>query len=116
MRPTIAVDFDGTLAITRYPEIIHPRDDMLAYVKWLKGEGYALILWTCREGKLLEDAVRWCEDHGLVFDAINDNIPERVELFGTNTRKVGADYYLDDLAIPVPKMPYYLAFKYKEEK
>lgn len=33
------------------------------------------------------------------FDAVNDNLPEAVEYFGNNTRKVHADVYLDDKAL-----------------
>ena len=50
-----------------------------------------MILWTCREGKLLYDAMEACFDWGLQFDAINDSLPEWKEHFGTSPRKIGAD-------------------------
>ena len=28
---------------------------------------------------MLDNAVEWCKEHGLVFDAINENLPERIE-------------------------------------
>ena len=34
--------------------------------------------------------------HGLKFDAVNENLPEMIKLFGSDSRKVFADYYLDD--------------------
>jgi hypothetical protein len=43
--------------------------------------------------------VYFCANHGLYFDAINDNIPEAKEEFGGNPRKVHADVYIDDKAI-----------------
>lgn len=35
-----AVDFDGTLAVTRFPEIIGPRKKVVAAVKMLKASGH----------------------------------------------------------------------------
>ena len=45
-----AVDFDGTLAVTRFPEIIGPRKKVVAAVKMLKASGHKIILWTSRKG------------------------------------------------------------------
>lgn len=60
--------------------------------------GSRFILWTCREGKDLEIALNWCREHGLVFDAVNDNLPEIVQAFGENSRKIFAHEYWDDKA------------------
>ena len=60
--------------------------------------GAGLILWTCREGKLLYDAMEACFDWGIQFDAINESLHEWKEHFGTAPRKVGADEYWDDKA------------------
>ena len=48
----------------------------------------------------LEKAVSWCREHQLEFDAINDNLPEVVEMYGNNSRKITCDYYIDDKAVP----------------
>ena len=58
-----------------------------------------LILWTCRVGERLEEAVAACAEWGLVFDAVNDNLPERIATYGANPRKVNADEYWDDRAV-----------------
>lgn len=58
--------------------------------------GVKSILWTSRTGSALQEAIEWCEDHDLHFDAINKNLPEVIELTGTDTRKVYADVYFDD--------------------
>ena len=42
--------------------------------------------------------MNWCKEQGLEFDAINDNLPEIVESFGSNSRKVFANIYIDDRA------------------
>lgn len=93
-----AVDFDGTLAKTKFPEIIHPNIPIFMMCKQLKRKGAILILWTCRCGKDLEDAVEYCKKYGLEFDYINENVPENVERWGNDSRKIYAHEYIDDKA------------------
>lgn len=101
-RPTaIAVDFDGCLVTGRWPEIGEPNLYLMGGLSMLREEGAELILWTNREGELLDQAVAFCKERGLEFDAVNDNLPSWRSFFGNNTRKVGADYYLDDKAVRV---------------
>lgn len=95
----IAVDFDGTLSIGEWPNIGPANEVLISFLKQRAEKGDKLILWTCREGDALQEAVRWCEREGLVFDAVNDNIPEMIERYGTNSRKVSCDYYIDDRAV-----------------
>lgn len=96
----IAVDFDGTLCTFAWPGIGEPRKGVIEYIKRQKEKyGAKLILWTCREGRELEEAVAWCKEQGLIFDAVNDNIPENIELYGINNRKVFAHEYIDDKSI-----------------
>lgn len=61
-----------------------------------------MILWTCREGQLLQAALGACEQWGLTFDAVNESLPEWIEIFGTTPRKVGASEYWDDKAVQMP--------------
>lgn len=58
--------------------------------------GDRFILWTCRIGERLEEAVEWSAAQGLTFDAVNDNLPDMIALYGNNCRKVFADGYIDD--------------------
>ena len=100
-RPRIwAVDFDGTLHKGRYPNIGQPCEDLIAALKIAKLSGVRLILWTSREGEALTDALYWCEQQGLSFDAVNDNLEETKAAFGGNARKISADLYIDDRAFP----------------
>lgn len=93
----IAVDFDGTLCIDRFPEIGEPKEKVISYVKSQQANGAKLILWTNRVGEKLADAITWCRDkHGISFDAVNCNLPEIIEFFGGDPRKVFANEYLDD--------------------
>ena len=92
----IAVDFDGTLCENMYPEIGKPNNALLDELKIRKNNGAKIILWTCRVGDRLEQAIDWCQEHGLIFDAVNQNLPEIVESFGGDCRKVFAHEYIDD--------------------
>lgn len=94
----IAVDFDGTLCENKCPDIGRPNKDMLNYIKKRRRNGCKIILWTCRTGKMLEDAVAWCKEQGLEFDAVNENLPEILEEFGGDSRKIFAHIYIDDRA------------------
>lgn len=102
MNPTyqiIAVDFDGTLCYSNWPDLGEPNRPLIDYLKKWKANGNKLILWTCRAGEALDSAVRWCGEQDLSFDAINDNLPEIIELYGNNSRKISCDYYIDDRAL-----------------
>lgn len=95
----IAVDFDGTLCFSNWPELGEPNCHLIEYLRNWREQGNKLILWTCRAGDALERAISWCHDHHLEFDAINDNLPEVIELYGNNSRKITCDYYIDDKAM-----------------
>lgn len=95
----IAVDFDGTLCENKYPEIGEPRKDVIQKLIKEQQAGARVILWTCRRGAYLLAAIYWALDHGVEFDAVNENLPETVEYFGEDTRKVCADEYWDDRAV-----------------
>ena len=91
----IAVDFDGVLCENKYPEIGLPNEKIFEYLESEKKKGTKLILWTCRTGGTLTNAVKWCAEHGLVFDAVNENVKEIKDVFGDG-RKVFANEYIDD--------------------
>lgn len=93
---TIAVDFDGTLCYSDWLDCGQPNHALIAYLQQWKQNGNKLILWTCRAGDALAKAVEWCKEYNLEFDAINDNLPEIIELYGSNSRKISCDYYIDD--------------------
>lgn len=94
--PILAVDFDGTLVENAFPAIGQFKPEVLSAVLMYKDLGWKVILWSCRTGKMLEDAVKACESAGLIFDAVNDNLPEVQQYFGESTRKVFANLYWDD--------------------
>lgn len=91
----IALDFDGTLVKNKFPEIGEINPHVWQAALRAQAEGIKLILWTSRTGKVLDDAVEFCMNRGLRFDAINDNITE-VKALGWDARKVFATLYIDD--------------------
>lgn len=90
----IAVDFDGTLHTGTWPEIGEVNMTVFNFCRNEQLNGSRLILWTNRTGKQLEDAVAWCKERGLEFDAVNENLPELIELYGNDCRKINAAGYL----------------------
>lgn len=102
MSPIIAVDFDGTLCRDEYPAIGEANDGLIRYLRYQQKKGARLILWTCRNGKLLVQAVEWCRKYHLEFDAVNENLPEVLERYGGDSRKIFADIYIDDKSMAPP--------------
>lgn len=96
----IAVDFDGVLCESRFPEIGAPDYEVVSLVRQLINAGHEVILWTCRTGDRLNEAVEWCEDRGLRFCAVNRNAPSNRERFEAEyphpSPKVYADVYVED--------------------
>ena len=112
LRKIIAVDFDGTLSLgSIYPALGDPNIDLINELRKWQNCGNRIILWTCRDGVLLDNAIDFCEKYGLIFDAVNDNLPEIVKFFENNSRKIYADFYIDDKN---KKMEEFI--KYKERK
>ena len=91
----IAVDFDQTLHHKTFPDFGLPDYALIKALNIMKSKGHKIILWTCRDGKPLEQAVEFCEKNGLQFDAVNDNVEEmKGRPYGN--KKIYADIYIDD--------------------
>lgn len=94
---TIAVDFDGTIVTHEYPKIGREIPFAIETLKMLIRDQHRLILWSVREGELLQEAVDWCRERGVEFWAVNKDYPE--ESYENNnhfSRKLKADYFIDD--------------------
>jgi hypothetical protein len=103
----IAVDFDGTLCENKWPEIGEPNTELINYLLEEKKMGSKIILWTCRAGLELSEAILWCDEHGLIFDSINKNLPDAIKMFnGKDTRKIFAHEYIDDRMCGAFKLPF----------
>ncbi|MBR3513879.1 MAG: hypothetical protein IKO12_05610 [Bacteroidaceae bacterium] len=94
---TIAVDFDGTIVTHRYPDIGEEIPFATDTLKMLIADHHRLILWSVREGELLDAAVEWCRKRGVEFYAVNRDYPEEdVEKNRHFSRKLKADMFIDD--------------------
>ena len=94
---TIAVDFDGTIVEHRYPKIGKELPFATQTLRMLIEDRHKLILWSVREGKLLEEAVEWCRERGIEFYAVNKDFPEEdLEKNQHFSRKLKADIWIDD--------------------
>ena len=96
---TLAIDYYGTLSFGKWPDVGPANTKLINYLIRRKAKGDKLILWTCRVNDELTKAVSWCKEQGLEFDSVNDNLPEVIERYGSNSRKISCDYYIDDKAI-----------------
>ena len=93
----IAIDFDGTLVEHKYPEIGREIPFAFETLRRLQQDRHRLILWTVREGRLLDEALAFCRERGIEFYAVNRDYPEEEK--GANrhySRKLKADLFIDD--------------------
>lgn len=93
---TIAIDFDGTIVEHRYPKIGPEIPFAIDTLKMLISERHRLILWTVREGELLDEAVEYCRQRGVEFYAVNKDYPEEKSGDSNYTRKLKVDLFIDD--------------------
>ena len=93
----IAVDFDGTIVEHRYPEIGPEIPFAVQTLRMLIAERHKLILWSVREGELLDEAVNWCRERGIEFYAVNRDYPEETLTNNDHfSRKLKVDLFIDD--------------------
>ena len=87
--PIVAVDFDGTIVLNNYPYIENPNNELIDFIKRNRDK-YVWVLWTCRKDNQLQMAIDYmANEHGIVFDFVNQNTPWNIEKYG-DTRKVFA--------------------------
>lgn len=95
----IAIDFDGTIVEHRYPRIGKEIPFAITTLKQLQADRHRLILWSVRQGELLDEAVEYCRARGLEFYAVNANHPDEradEEDASSPCRKLQADLFIDD--------------------
>lgn len=94
----IAVDFDGTIVEHMYPQIGEEKPFATEVLKQLIADRHKVVLWTVRDGKLLDDAVQWCAERGVEFYAVNSTSSAMFdeEKSGSFSCKLNADIFIDD--------------------
>jgi trehalose-6-phosphatase len=93
---TLAIDFDGTIAHTEYPIIIALKPQAKEVINKLYDEGHIIIINSCRVNQYAAMMKNFLDDHGLLYHLINENSPHRIQTYGSDTRKISADLYIDD--------------------
>lgn len=92
----IAIDFDGTICRSDFPIIKGSVPYAKDCINKLHDDGHYIIIWTCRTGQDLLDAINWMLAQGIKFDAVNEQNPDNVAQYGSNSRKIYAHCYVDD--------------------
>lgn len=93
----IAVDFDGTIVRSNFPAIVGEQPYAGEVLRALHAQGHKIIIWTCRTGDQLLEAINWLLEHDIPFTRVNDHDPENVEKYGGEAgKKIYAHCYIDD--------------------
>ena len=91
----IAVDFDGTIVEQKKKKIGRELPFATQTLRQLIKDHHQLILWTVREGQLLDEAIEWCRERGVEFWAVNKDFPEEDVTKNHNfSRKIKADVFI----------------------
>jgi len=96
----IAVDFDGTIVTNKYPGIGYLKRNAKKVINELFDAGHEIIINSCRQGKEEQDMIDFLKQMGIKYSAVNENLCYRIEEYGNDCRKIGADVYIDDKAYP----------------
>lgn len=87
----IGIDFDGCLTTKNcFPDISELRPYAKEAIQHFQAAGHKCILWTCREGKYLDEARAFLRLNGIELDGFNFS-PYQLQ-----SRKIVADVYIDD--------------------
>ena len=92
----ISIDYDDTLVYADYPNVGVLKEFAALAVNQLYSEGHTIIIWTCRSGDHETQAKEYLERMGVMFHHINENHPENVAKYDSDSRKIFADIYIDD--------------------
>ena len=96
----IAIDFDGTIVTNKYPGIGYLKRNAKKVINELFDAGHEIIINSCRQGKEEQDMIDFLKQMGIKYSAVNENLCYRIEEYGNDCRKIGADVYIDDKAYP----------------
>lgn len=94
-----AIDFDGTIVLDKYPNIGEPVPKALETIREIKRLGHNVIIWSCRVEPQISEMRKFLIENNVPFDHINENCPAKIAYYKNDTRKIGADYYIDDKMI-----------------
>ena len=92
----LAIDFDGTICEQSFPAVGLLKKDADKYIRKLAKDGHNIIINTCRSGKYEGMAQDFLDVNNIPYHYINGNLPQLIEHYGQDCRKISADVYIDD--------------------
>lgn len=92
----ISIDYDDTIVYADYPNIGTIKPHAREVINNLYNQGHTIIIWTCRSGDHEQMAAMYLRDMGVKFHHINENHPENIVQYDSDSRKIFADIYIDD--------------------
>jgi hydroxymethylpyrimidine pyrophosphatase-like HAD family hydrolase len=99
----VAIDFDNTIVNSSYPELGAPKEYAVKALQDIKRAGVRVAIWTCRDN--LQPVREFLDFYGIEVDAINSNDAltqvEWDKFSGNDSRKIGADIYVEDRDIHI---------------
>ncbi|PWR74828.1 hypothetical protein ACKUB1_13760 [Methanospirillum stamsii] len=96
----ISVDYDGIIVTDgNWPEPGQVIPEAVESINRLHDSGFCIIINSCRIGKAEEAMVRKLNELGINYCRVNENCPERIKKYETDTRKISADLYIDDRSV-----------------
>jgi len=100
--PVFAIDYDDTIVDSNWPGAGSVKEGALETINWFKKCGVYIIIWSCREMKSDKDAAKSVlKKSGIIYDKFNENCPELIDKFHADSRKIGADLYIEDKTLLV---------------
>jgi hypothetical protein len=96
----VAVDFDGTITQgDSWPEMGPLSQGSKWFINQIIEDGYCVVIFTCREGALAEEAKEFLKLNDIRYMHFNENCSIRKDKYRNDTRKIGADVYIDDRSV-----------------
>jgi len=93
------IDFDNTIVVDDFPNIGVDNLYALDVIRELIYNNHKIILYTIRSNENLLAAENYLKDNGIELYGVNKN---KTQFRFSNSRKVYADYYIDDKNIGTP--------------
>lgn len=90
-KKVVAVDFDGTITKNnKFPENIgEVREGCKEAIEYIR-KNNKVVVWTCRCGKYLDEAIEFLKANEIEVDGVN------IDIYPATDRKIMADIYIDD--------------------
>lgn len=92
----ISLDCDGTIWEDKYPDVGELLPNAKEVINYWYSRSHTIVINTCRALHYAENAKNYLIANGIKFDFFNENDDKLIQKYGTDTRKISADAYIDD--------------------